>query len=351
MILTFNGLARATLAALAVTLGALATTARDARATEAPPELEIEVIRYLSSSGSDVNPLEIADALGYLAPLRLERLGDVQGGPANLQALATGQVDIASAFNGAVLNIVGAGAPLTAVVSWRGTNEVTSPGIYALEDGDISEARDLIGKGIGVNTLGANQEAVSNIFLAKGGLSREEIRQVAFIPLPTANLEQALRNGQVAAVSLGFTFRDAALARGGIKALARNVDLLGVYNDNTGVLRTAFIEENPNTTRHLVGAIARAIAWIQERETEERQPEVVEFYRAWLTENGRGDHTAPLDYWLSLGIGTEGGWIREREFTMWIDWLDARGEIDASALDISKVYTNEFNPFWNGQSE
>ena len=81
--------------------------------------LETKVIRYQSSTGADISPLELADALGYLAPITLERVGDVQGGPANLQAAATGQVDIASAFNGAVLNIVAAGAVLTVAARRR----------------------------------------------------------------------------------------------------------------------------------------------------------------------------------------------------------------------------------------
>ncbi|MBS7535968.1 ABC transporter substrate-binding protein [Ancylobacter sonchi] len=310
--------------------------------------LETKVIRYQSSTGADISPLELADALGYLAPITLERVGDVQGGPANLQAAATGQVDIASAFNGAVLNIVAAGAPLTSVVSWRGTNELTSPGLYALDDGKINNARDLIGKKIGVNTLGANQEAVSSIYLAKGGLSPEEIKQVTFVPLPTPNVEQTLRNGQISAASLGFTFRDAAIARGGIKALARNVDLFGSYNDNTGVLRNDFIAKNPNTTKHLVSAIARAIAWSQQKEKEDKRAEVIEVYSKYLASKGRGEGLAPLKYWQSLGIETEGGWIKKQDFAMWVDWLNSRGEVDAKALELSKVYSNAFNPYWKG---
>ncbi|MEP7456157.1 ABC transporter substrate-binding protein [Phyllobacterium sp. SB3] len=306
--------------------------------------LEVESIRYQSSTGSDISPLELADALGYLKPLKLERVGDVQGGPAALQATATGQSDIAAAFNGAVLNIVAAGAPLTAVVSWRGTNELTTPGLYALDNGEINSARDLIGKKIGVNTLGANQEAVADIYLAKGGLTQDEIKQVTFVPLPTPNVEQSLRNKQISAASLGFTFRDAALARGGIKALTRNVDLIGVYSDNTGVMRNDFVAKNPNATRHLVAGIAKAIAWTQEREKNRRE-EVIDVYTKYLEREGRGGQAAPLKYWQSLGIATEGGWIKKSDFEMWVAWLDSRGEVDAKSIDLSKIYTNQFNPY------
>ncbi|MGH6861525.1 MAG: ABC transporter substrate-binding protein, partial [Phyllobacterium sp.] len=256
------------------------------------------------------------------------------------------QSDIAAAFNGAVLNIAAAGAPLTAVVSWRGTNELTTPGLYALDNGEINTARDLIGKKVAVNTLGANQEAVTDIYLAKGGLTQDEIRQVTFVPLPTPNVEQSLRNKQTSAASLGFTFRDAALERGGIKALFRNVDLIGVYSDNTGVMRKDFIAKNPNATRHLVAGIAKAIAWTQEREKQNKRAEVVDVYTKYLESEGRGGQTAPLKYWQSLGIATEGGWIKKTDFEMWVDWLDSRGEVDANSIDLANIYTNEFNPYF-----
>jgi ABC-type nitrate/sulfonate/bicarbonate transport system substrate-binding protein len=209
----------------------------------------------------------------------------------------------------------------------------------------------LIGQKIGVNTLGANQEAVTDIYLAKNGLTQDEIKKVTFVPLPTPNVEQSLRNGQIGAASLGFTFRDAALARGGIRTLYRNVDLIGTYNDNTGVMRTDFIRKNPNTTRHLVAATARAIAWAQERESGAGHAEVVNLYKKYLAATGRGDQIAPLDYWKSLGIATKGGWIKRQDFQMWVDWLDSRGEVDAKSLKLENVYTNAFNPFWTGQKE
>src|SRR5262249_8366723 len=155
---------------------------------------------------------------------------------------------------------------------------------------------------------------------------------VTYVPLPSPNLEQALRNGQVGAVSLSGIFRDAAIARGGIKPLHRNVELYGTYSDNTAVFRNDFIRKNPNTTRHLIGALAKAIAWIQQREQPDRRPEVINLFRTYLENNGRGNQTESLGYWRGLGIATEGGWIRKREFDMWLPWLQARGEIDPAKI-------------------
>src|SRR5690606_1537918 len=49
------------------------------------PALEVDTIRYQSYSGGQVIFAELADALGYLAPLKLNRLGIVTGGPADIQ--------------------------------------------------------------------------------------------------------------------------------------------------------------------------------------------------------------------------------------------------------------------------
>ena len=57
----------------------------------------------LPVSPGSVDPLELADALGYLDGIELDKVGDVQGGPESLQALATNQIDIAAAaFFGAI---------------------------------------------------------------------------------------------------------------------------------------------------------------------------------------------------------------------------------------------------------
>ena len=45
------------------------------------------------------------------------------------------------------------------------------------------------------------------------------------------------------------------------------------------------------------------------------------------------------------GVATEGGVLDEEDFSIWLDWLDAEGEVDADALDVSEIYTNEFNPY------
>src|SRR5689334_22594479 len=82
-------------------------------------------VRYQSAPGG-VDLIQLADALGKLPGIKLDKVGDVQGGPASLQALVSNQIDIsASAFYGAVAQVVATGAPIKAVVSSYGTNAKT----------------------------------------------------------------------------------------------------------------------------------------------------------------------------------------------------------------------------------
>ena len=67
------------------------------------------VVRYQGSSGSVTFP-ELAADLGYLEDIELEWVGDTTSGPQDIQSAATGQTDVGSAFNGAVVKLATASA-------------------------------------------------------------------------------------------------------------------------------------------------------------------------------------------------------------------------------------------------
>jgi len=76
-----------------------------------PETLEL---RYQGTSGT-VEPAELAESLGYLAPLRLKFMGSIFSGPQSIQAVVTGDTDFGGAFNGAVINLVAGKAPICPV--------------------------------------------------------------------------------------------------------------------------------------------------------------------------------------------------------------------------------------------
>ncbi|QCX26285.1 ABC transporter substrate-binding protein [Nocardioides jishulii] len=300
------------------------------------------VIRYQSYVGM-LNVMELADALGYLdeADIELDRVGDVQGGPEGLRALTTDQVDVAGAFQGAIAKVVSTGAPITAVLAYYGSHDDVNFSFVVRQGDDIEGPRDLIGKKVAVNTLGANAEAVLDTYLAEGGLTEKEIAQVTLVPLPGTVSEASLRKKQVDAAFMSGSARDYALQRPGLDVLFSDVEVVGPYNGGGLALHDRFIQENPGAVGDLVGALAKAVVWSQDHSVEE----VRDLIGDYLEEDGRGDQKEALGLWRGTGVSTEGGVLRDEDFSLWLDWLVAAGEIKKGSVEVDDIYTNEFNPY------
>ncbi|MTE16434.1 ABC transporter substrate-binding protein [Nocardia aurantiaca] len=301
------------------------------------------VIRYQGSTGQ-VAAFELAADLGYFSKIDLHWEGDTTSGPANIQAAATKQVEFGSAFNGAVIKLVAGGAPVTAVLSSYGADELNFTGYFVRDDSGITSARDLIGKKVGVNTLGAHHEFITRQWLHDQGLSDQEIKQVQLVVLPPANTEDALRNGQIDVAALGGVFRDTAVGRGGVHPLYTDKDLFGQFDYGTYVFRNDYLKSHPDAVADFVQGTARATRWLQLTPRDE----VVARFADIIHRRGRNENTALLQYYKSSGIPVPGGVIAERELQIWIDWLVRNGELPAGKLAAKDLYTNKDNPYANG---
>lgn len=310
-------------------------------ASSASPGEETKVIRYQSSSGGIIDLPEVADALGLLGDIELKRLGDVQGGPEALRAVATDQIDYGGAFNGAVAKLASTGAPVTSVISYYGSSGKVDSGVLTLEKAGVEGAEDLIGKKVAVNTLGANAEAVLDTWLRKEGLSDDQLDQVTLVPLPPLNMEQALRKGQVDAIYLFGAQKNIALSHGGIRTLVTDTDLVGEYNAGTYAMRDDFLARNPHTSEQFVGALAKALEYTQTQPIEKVRALMADYLR----EHGRAEQVPALDLWQGTGVSSPGGVIRDEDFSLWLDWLEAEGEVEPGSVDVEDIYTNEFNPY------
>ena len=309
---------------------------------------ETNTIRYQSYTGG-VDVLQLADALGYLDGITLEKVGDVTGGPESVQAVASNQIDIsASAFFGAIAQVVASGVPVKAVVSSYGSNDKISSAIVTSDGSDITEARDLIGKKVGVNTLGANSEAVLDTWLEQEGLSQDEIDEVTLVPLPPLNLIQALEEGQIDAASVGSGSITAAESTGvKLQTLIKDTDVIGPYNGGGFVMREKFLEDNPDTSETVVTGVAKAVAYIESHTREE----TLEVYTKWLKDNGYEDYVEAVQQnWAgTTGVATaDTASIADDDISIWLDWLETRGDVDPSDIEPSDVYTNDFNELAEG---
>lgn len=301
------------------------------------------VLRYQGWTG-EVNFHELAEDLGYYNTVQLEWVGDTTSGPQDIQSVATGDVDFGSAFNGAVVKLNAAGADITSVLSSYGADDGEYTGYFVLENSPIHSARDLIGKKVGMNTLGAHHEFLTREWLAKEGMSKDEIDTVTLTVVPPVNTEQALRDGQIDVAALNTIYRETATGRGGIRPLFTDKSLFGAFSYGTYVMRNDFIVENPEATADFVQGTARAIRWTQLTPRDE----VVAKFRDIIGKRQRNENTATIEYWRSPGIPAVGGVIVDRELQTWIDWLVRSGELDTDQLQAKDLYTNEFNPYANG---
>ncbi|MFC0028043.1 ABC transporter substrate-binding protein [Micromonospora chaiyaphumensis] len=329
---------RRTLAA-AVTLLAL-TAATGCGAGAAAGGRQTTELRYQGSVGQVTLP-ELAADLGYLGDVKLNWIGNVTGGPADIQATATGQTDFGGAFNGAIVKLQAANAPITAVVAYYGSDAQTFQGYYVLDDSPVHAPRDLIGKKVGMNTLGAHAEAVLKTWLTKGGLTPAEIAKVELVALPPVNIEQSLRQKQIDVAVLGGVIRDKAVAAGGVRTVFTDYELLGAFSGGSYVFRDDFIKRNPETVRAFVSGVGRAIEWAR---TQPRQT-VIARLEAIIAKRGRNEDPSLVTYWKSSGVAGKGGLISDREFTTWIDWLAESGELKGDRPKPADLYTNRFNQF------
>lgn len=328
--------------ALALTL---ATTACGGGATAAAPAAEqVKELRYQGWANQVTLP-ELAADLGYLGDVKLKWVGNTISGPQDIQSAASKQVDFGGAFDGAVAKLAASGAPIRAVVSYYGSDDKAFNGFYVLEDSPIRTARDLIGKKIGVNTLGGHNEAVVDTYLKQQGLSAEEIDQVQLVPLPPPNTDQALRAGQIDVAALTGQFRDQTLAKGGVRAVFTDTQIFGPFSAGTYVFRKDFIKANPDTVRTFVDGVGKAIEWTRTTPL----PEVHARFTQIIETRGRQESTDSIPFWKSSGVATKSGVIEESDFTRWEQWLIETGSVKKGELTPAEIFTNEFNPAAGGK--
>ncbi|MFE4633178.1 ABC transporter substrate-binding protein [Streptomyces sp. NPDC056773] len=304
---------------------------------------QIKSLKYQGNVGAVSLP-ELAADLGFLGDVTLDWVGNTISGPQDIQSAATGQTHFGGAFNGAIVKLASSKAQIKAVTSYYGSDQDTYLGYYVLEDSPIRSPRDLIGKKVGMNTLGAHAQALLDIYLERNGVPKADAAKVESLVVPPVNTEQALRQKQIEVGVLSGVLRDKALATGGIRPLFKDFELLGAFSAGSYVMTQKFIKENPDTVRTFTTGVAKAIDWSRATPREEVIARMTEIVK----KRGRNEDTSTLQYWRSYGVAEQGGRIADKEFQLWIDWLGERGEVKKGQLKASDLYTNEFNASGKG---
>ncbi len=325
---------------LGATVAILAACSGDDSASTTSANGQDRILQYQSTPGQVIFP-ELAEALGYLGDIELEKVSNMVGGPESIQLTATGETDFGSAFNGAIIKSYVQGVNIKSVVGSYGSDENTFYGYYTLEESDIKTAKDLIGKKVGVNILGAHSEFAVKQFLRDNGLTEDEVKEVELVVVPVTSAEQILHAGQIDVVALSGIVKDKALENGGIGPVFKDTDLFGEFTAGEFFFTAKYIEENPDTVKTFVEGVAKAIEWAR---TTPREKVIAKFEE--IVSAREGDEIIDnLKYWKSTGIAEEGGQIAEEEFQVWIDWLVTNGELKEGQVKVEDLYTNEYNPY------
>lgn len=291
--------------------------------------------RYLASQGG-LSAHELAAELGYFdgTGITIENVGYATGGPASLIALASGDVEIGSAATSAVLNSIVGGNDFVAAYPSNGINNEVQSIFYVLEDSPIRDIKDIAGKSIAVNTLGAHLDYTIREALHSVGLPTDAANQIV---VPGPQLEQVLRSGQVDISAFGYwqtTFEGMAKQKGGLRAIFDDTDVLGEIAGGFIVLRRDFIEKHPEAAKVFVEQSEHALDYARENPKETK----VIFAKA-LAE--RGENADIAQYFRGYGV-RPGGKAVERDLQFWIDVLVREGKLKQGQLSANDLlYTSE----------
>ncbi|UTV39983.1 ABC transporter substrate-binding protein (plasmid) [Ensifer adhaerens] len=282
-------------------------------------------LRYLASQGG-LSAHELAQELGYFdgTGITIESVGYATGGPASLIALASGDVEIGSAATSAVLNSIISGNDFVAAYPSNGINDEVQSIFYVLEDSPIKSIKDIAGKSIAVNMLGAHLDYTIREALHSVGLPTDAANQVV---VPGPQLEQVLRSGQVDISAFGYwqtTFEGAARKNGGLRAIFDDTDVLGEIAGGFVVLRRDFVKEHPEAAKTFVLQSARALDYAREH-PQETKDILAKALKA------RGENPEIAQYFRGYGVRA-GGLPVERDLQFWIDVLVREGKLKQGQL-------------------
>jgi NitT/TauT family transport system substrate-binding protein len=258
------------IAALAAAL--LVALTQSATAQPAPEKRKINVAT--ASLGLPYLPLIIAQQRKYFADEGLEvEIAAFAGGSKALQSLMGGSSDVASGAYSNTLTMAAKGQKLKNFVVQVRYPALTIAVAKRVADRYKSPA-DLKGMKIGVSAPGSSTHMVVNHFLAKGGLTSND---VAIIGVGTSGAAvAAIEQGEIDAIINSDPVMTKLETDNAVQLIADTrtkkgtEELFGGPYPEAGLYATAdFIAKNPNTIQALTNAIVRAELWMQKATIED----------------------------------------------------------------------------------
>lgn len=292
-------------------------------------------------------PLSVAHLQGYFKDEGLETtIADFAGGSKALQAVVGGSADIVSGAFEHTINLQSKGQLYRAFVL-QGRAPMIVLAVSNKTMPDYKSPADLKGKKIGVTAPGSSTNMMVSFFLAQHGLKPGD---VSFIGVGAgAGAVTAVRTGQIDAIANLDPVISTLLKEDAIQVIADTrtlEDARQIFGGSmpAGCLYTSqeFIDAHPQTTQALANAMVRASKWIHSATPDDVVKLVPESYLLGDAELYKLALQGNLEALSPDGLIPEDGAQTA---------LNALSEFvpnfDRTAIDISKIWTNQFAAFAN----
>lgn len=287
-------------------------------------------------------PLALADSLGFFAEEGLDVVvRDFSAGALALQAVQDGAADVCSgAFEHVLRAKVRGQAYRSLVLQGRAPQLALGVSLRALPA--YKDLGDLVGRRIGVSSVGSSTHLAASLVLVRAGVSP---RDVAFVGVGSgASAMNALRSGQVHALChadpLMTLLEQKADMRivSDLRSLKAAQDLFG-GNMPAGCLCApqAFIQKQPAQAQALVNGIVHALKWLQTA----APADLVKAVPAAYLMGDRGLYLAAFSR-VRETYSTHGLMPEDGPATALRALTRVQPELAEAKVDLARTYTNDF---------
>lgn len=280
----------------------------------------------------------VAEAQGYYEDVGIDvDIAAGEGSATTAQLVANKSVTFGFADGYVVAQNRAQGAPIKMVAAVYRENPT---GVIVLDDSEIEEPGDLVGKSVGI-TPGGAQAQQWPAYLEGCGIPEDDVQVVNVDP---ATAPQALLAGRVDAIAGYVQGFAPVVEKGGEKARALWFADCGVTAVSNGIIvHDDYLDENPDVIERFVEATIRGFVYGRANPEEtidivtEFNPEVdqdvamSQFELSWETYFSPETEGQPL------------GWMSEQDWTEMLNVLREYGEVSEPPAP-EDLYTNEFVP-------
>ena len=216
-----------------------------------------------------------------------------------------------------------------------GVSKDVNSKFFVLDSSSIKAAKDVKGKSIAVNTLGAHLDYTIREYLRLHGLNKDDVKLVT---VPGPQLDQTLRDQKADVVAVGVWQGPIAAkiaAEGGVRVLFTDYDVLGDIVQASNAMEKAFIDRHPQAVEEFVTASAKAVDWAAEHPEDARKL-VGQILKK------RGEDPAGAATWPGYGL-RQHALYKDHDTKFWLDVLVREGKLKPGQFSAEDIATNKYN--------